>query len=284
MKKKILVAIACVSLCFQTACASGAELNLEGVFNSFAKRIIAVLQQKESENEEVLKDDIRSVEEFVTVVGVRQAVLESGAEVYEIEYAKNGKIAKSVLVADEDCVVSGAKSSIESLECGDLIIIDKVYDDIVDYIVVVMSLENIEMDFTSFDSRIFVPNRAAWYKYGEKSNAKHEVYFGYILNAEISGGRVKLLMNNGDGKMDSSQFFTIGENTDVLAYNAYAKSAENKFEKCDIYSIIPSVYPKTDTSDVDFSSEQFELSEMKCALIYINHGEIVNITLVNYTK
>lgn len=290
MKKKFMLTAVLMLIMAQTA--QAAE------FGSFfmemtkaAVQKISIISQESIKNAGNNTDDtdddineVKSVDEIVTVVDIRLAALKDGSDVYEIEYAKKGMLASKTLIANTDCVVSGAKNDINELSCGDLIIIDTVYDDTVDYITVVMSLDNVRFDRQPFDSQIFVPNRAAWYKYGEKKNAKHEVYFGYILKAESDGGKMKILMNSGDGKTDSSSYFTIDEKTNVYIYNSYANSSSAKFKTGEIYDIEASIYPKDNEGNVDFESENFIFDDMKSAFIYINHGDIVNITLVNYTK
>ncbi len=281
MKKRVLAIILCLLMTAQATYAKGFFVNVFDLMEKSFGGKIEILKEMISDEKD---EDVRSVEEIVTVVSIMASVLEDGTDVYKIEYAKNGAISSNALIADEDCVVSGAKTNINDLKCGDLIIIDKVYDEVVDYIVVVMCLEEVRFDFNSFEDQMFVPNRAAWYKYGEKKDAKHEVYFGYVLDVKPENGKLKLLMNNGDGKTDSSECFTVDEKTELFFYNAFAQSEENKFKKGNIYDIEPSDYPKNDSLDVDFSSDEFYLEDMECAFIYINHGEIMNITLVNYTK
>ena len=290
MKRKFILTVIFLLIMAQTAQAAEFGSFFIEMTKAAVQKISIISQdavKNAGDNTDDKYDDInevKSVDEIVTVVDIRRAALKDGSDAYEIEYAKKGMLASETLVANTDCVVSGAKNDINKLSCGDLIIIDTVYDDTVDYITVVMSLESVRFDRQPFDSQIFVPNRAAWYKYGEKKNAKHEVYFGYILKAESDGGKMRILMNSGDGKTDSSSYFTIDEKTNVYMYNSYANSSSAKFKIGEIYDIESSVYPKDDDGNVDFDSENFIFDDMKCAFIYINHGDIVNITLVNYTK
>lgn len=223
----------------------------------------------------------RTAEDIVTVYDWRTADID-GENYYLINYFMNGKLQEEPLVAEYDCQVSGMKSDIKQLECGDMIIIDTYFDDTVDFIRVVMSLNNLDGE-AEFSEQISVPEKAAWYLYGEEKKAKNEVYFGYIMKTEFDDGMCRLTMADRSGELVNTQVFNVTEGVQVGVYNAYKRSEENRFEKADIYDIEASVFPD-DRGNIDFENEEFSKENMKYAFIYVNRGEIKEIMLVNYSK
>lgn len=221
----------------------------------------------------------KTAEDIVTVTDVRRGVLNED-DVYLISYCMNGIVQKEPLVAEYDCQVSGMKSNMEELSCGDMIIIDTHFDSTVDFIRVVMSLDNFD-DSANFSEQISVPEKAAWYLYGTQNKAKNEVYFGYIMKKSVVDGKVKLVMCNETGSLENSEIFTVSETAAVSFYNAYKNDEEKRFEKADIYDIEESVFPAKN-GNIDFESEDFSKDDMKYAFIYIKRGEIKEILLVNY--
>lgn len=223
----------------------------------------------------------KTAEDIVTVAECRRGSYQ-GNDVYFISYFMNGAVQSEPLIVEEDCEVSGIKSDINDVKCGDMIVIDTRYDETVDFIRVVISLDSFDLT-QDFKSQISVPERAAWYLYGEKSNAKNEVYFGYIMKVKTDSGKIRLTMCDQTGKLDNSEIFNITEETAVTVYNAYKNDELKRFEAGSTDDIEASVYPDTD-GDIDFYDEDFDQGDMKQAFIYVKRGEIKEIMLVNYSK
>ena len=281
--KNILVSVIALAIAFSSCVVCSAEgkqnffsFGLEYMLNN----IKSAVEASEKENSQQVAVP-RTAEDIVTVVSCRKG-LYNDEDVYLIEYCMNGVVQKEPLVAEEDCQVNGIKSSMEELACGDMIVIDTVFDETVDFIRVVISLDNIDAN-QMFNEQISVPEKAAWYLYGAKNNAKNEVYFGYILKTKVDNGKNRLIMANNSGKMAESEIFDIPESACVSIYNAYKKDVKARFEKTDIYEIEASNYPDV-LGDVDFENENFSADDMKYAFVYINRGEIKEIILVNYSK
>ena len=126
--------------------------------------------------------------------------------------------------------------------------------------------------------------RAAWYLYADKNDAKNELYFGYIANIQVSGGKVSLTMYESDGKADNSQVFVTDENFSAIVYDAYRQNEYTRFKKENILNIDKSDFPKDDDDNIDFNSENFDKRDMRYAFIWLNHGKVSKIVAVNYSK
>ncbi len=280
--KKILTLLIAVIIVLNSGIACMAEGKTDFFSFGFKCMLNDIKSIAESYEKEISAQPVpKTAEDIVMVVSCRRG-LHNNDDVYFIEYFMNGKIQKEPLVVEEDCQVNGIKTSMEELSCGDMIIIDTMFDETVDFIRVVISLDNIDKS-GDFKVQISTPEKAAWYLYGEENNAKNEVYFGYILKTKINNDKCILTMTNNSGKISESEIFDVSQNACISIYNAYKNDARARFEKTDIYGIEQGSYPDV-LGDVDFENENFSFDDMKYAFIYKKRGEIKEITLVNYSK
>ena len=227
----------------------------------------------------------RNLEDILTVVEVREAIKDN-EEVYEIVYEMNATIAKQPLVCTKDCTVGGVKSSVKDLECGDCIVPYIRKADTASYLHVCASLDNLKdtNENETFKSKMSAFQSAAWYLYADKNDSKNELYFGYIANIKVSGGKVSLTMYESDGKADNSQVFVTDENFSAIVYDAYGQNEYTRFKKENILNIDKSDFPKDDDDNIDFNSENFDKRDMRYAFIWLNHGKVSKIMAVNYSK
>ncbi len=273
MKKKLLLCILALSLCFSYVTAQARESLIKSISAGINKCISGITEAKNNK--------IRNVEDIVCVAEVRRGTYEE-RDVYLIYYFHNGVKGISPLIAEEDVGVGGLKQSILSVECGDMIIADTQFGKTVRSVRVIASLNNITR-LTPFKDQLSPHAPVAWYHYGEKKNAKNEVYLGYILDTDYEDGKVKITMTDETGSLDNTEVFYIDESTNVTNYSAYKNDEYARFSKSDIYSIEKSTYPEID-GNVDFSHIDYEESDMKIAFVYINRSKIKEIVLINYSK
>lgn len=273
MKKKIISGVLALFLCFSSFGALAYNNLIKKASFGIKSCIAGIIEAKNTK--------IRNVEDIVAVAEVRQGTYEQ-RDVYFIYYFHNGVKGKKPLIAEEDVIVGGLKADILSLGCGDMIIVDTYFGETVRSVRVIASLNNITRQ-APFKEQLSPHAPVAWYHYGEKKNAKNEVYLGYISDTDYERGKVKLTMTDETGSLDNTEVFYIDESTNVTAYSAYKTDEYLRFSVSDIYSIEESCYPEIDGS-VDFSHEDFSDADMKIAFIYINRSKISEIVLINYSK
>lgn len=278
MNKRLVSFLLVLIVSITSVCAQGSSYT-RYIFSHMSETVKKLYAKYEESGSAVSVP--KTAEDIVTVAECRRGSYED-RDVYLISYFMDGAVQTEPLVVEEDCVVSGIKSDMAAISCGDMIIIDTRYDETVDFIRVVMSLDDVDLN-SDFKAQISVPDRAAWYLYGEQNNAKNEVYFGYIMKTKTEGGKMRVTMCDHTGKLDTSEIFNITADTRVTIYNAYKNDEKSRFDMGDMYDIEASIFPSAG-GDVDFEAESFDGDEMRCAFIYVKRGEIKEIMLVNYSK
>lgn len=173
--------------------------------------------------------------DIVIVDEVSQAAF-NGERYYEIKYIFGGAVCDTPLVVSEDAAISGIRSTIDEIECGDFIVFNKNAKGISTALKVVFAPREAyekQLDDAPLSKIIDISGLNNWGFYD--SNAVTKIYYGRLDSLKKSDSGAVLRLDYGNS-VDQSIFIP-NEGVRVCRYNIYKNSIKQRYEKLEIYDL-----------------------------------------------
>lgn len=232
-----------------------------------------------------------SISQFAMVMSVTKASVD-GETCYKLYYNIGGEPIDEPVIVREDVTVAGGRESIDALACGDMILASYDNKDRVKAICVILAPgveapAQGEEEENFFQKMLYVPNQSSWYVSGVKDSALDEVYYGYIGRVTGKNDNYLLTLLGGDGNFGSeaAQTFVVPVDTNVVRYTASSSmDAASRFKNVTTADIEASYFPENEDGNVDFTSEEFRMKDMRFAFVHLYRGEVKDVVLIDYNR